>query len=76
MTEETDSSLMCRMPGCRNKWAVDILHGKVCSYHDAELSKGSTPPTEQRKPRHQASIPLRDAVRPYAEPAEHDEEAF
>lgn len=68
-------TLMCRMPGCRNVWTVDILHGRVCSHHDAVLSRGSSsaPPTD-RAVRHQAPIPLRDAVRPFAEPEEHDEE--
>lgn len=69
------SSLLCRMPGCRNPWTVDILHGRVCSHHDAVLARGGSAAKPSDNPvRHQAPIPLRDAVRPYAEPEEHDEE--
>lgn len=75
-SDDLDAGLMCRIPGCRNRWTVDILHGRVCSHHDTELSRGGVAPPAEVRQRHQAPIPLRDAVRPYAEPAEHDEEAF
>lgn len=71
---QADRALMCRMPGCSNRWTVDMGHGKVCSHHDEALSRsGSTvAPAEVR--RFQSAIPLREAVRPFAEPSDHDEE--
>lgn len=73
---EVERALMCRMPGCRNRWAVDISHGRVCSDHDATLARsGGTAPPEGVK-RHQAPIPLRDAMRPFAEPVDRDDEEY
>lgn len=74
---DTERTLMCRMPGCRNRWAVDVTNGKVCSEHDRQLSRshGGKPPEDM--PRHQAPmplIPLREAVRAFSEPAERDDE--
>lgn len=67
-------ALMCRMPGCRNRWTVDILHGKVCSDHDAALSRaGSTRPAGTVR-RAQAAMPLREALPHFAEPADRDDE--
>lgn len=72
---DADHALMCRVSGCRNRWTVDILHGRVCSEHDAAFARGgSTAPPTREQHRHQAPIPLRDAVRPFAEPVEHDED--
>lgn len=71
---ERDRALMCRMPGCRSRWTVDMGHGKVCSHHDEALSRaGSVAPPEQVR-RFQAPIPMREAVKPFAEVPEHDEE--
>lgn len=71
---EAERRLMCRMPGCRNRWTVDMTNGAVCSHHDAVLthSHGGKPP--EGLPKRQAAIPLREAVRPFAEPVEHDDE--
>lgn len=72
---EAGRALQCRMDGCRNRWVVDINFGKVCSHHDGTLARGgSSVQPSDRPQRHQAPIPLRDAVRPYAEPLEPDEE--
>lgn len=30
---------LCRVPGCRYRWAVDMSHGKVCSMHDDFFSR-------------------------------------
>lgn len=69
-----ESALLCRMPGCRSRWTVDMGHGKVCSHHDEALSRaGSVAPPEQLR-RFQQPMPLREAARPFAEPVEHDEE--
>ena len=68
-----ENALMCRMPGCRNRWTVDMGHGKVCSFHDEALSRaGSVAPPEQVR-RFQQPIPIREAVRPFAEPDDHDD---
>lgn len=37
------NGLMCRMPGCSLRWSVDIGHGRVCSFHDEQLSRRGVP---------------------------------
>ncbi len=76
---EAAASLMCRMPSCRNRWTVDICHGRVCSFHDSALYRASdkargitTAPEAVR--RLSSVLPGRAAVRPYSEPEERDEE--
>lgn len=69
----TDRSLLCSAPGCGRRWTCDF--GKrLCSDCDARRHNGHA----QRAPQRQASIAslptLREAVRPYAEPVEHDED--
>ena len=73
-----DSSLLCRVPGCGKRWAVDISHGKVCSDHDAQFSKsGSRRPPPTRSPVTPRPLPtLAEAVRPFIEPADRDEVEF
>ena len=68
-----DHSLMCRMPGCRNVWTVDISHGRVCSLHDETLSRAGSKPPPKRICGAPA-ISLSEAVRPFAEPVEREEE--
>jgi hypothetical protein len=71
-----ESALMCRMPGCRNRWTVDMANGRLCSYHDAAVTHnhGGKPP--EGLPKRQAAIPLREAMRPFSEPTERDEVEF
>lgn len=72
-----DHSMLCRMPGCRNRWTVDINHGRVCSLHDETLSRvGIVKPSGSKRLVASTPIPLRDAVRPFAEPVEPEEEQF
>lgn len=68
-----DYTLLCSTSGCGRRWTCDF--GKrLCSDCDARRHNGHA----QRAPQRQASIAslptLREAVRPYAEPVEHDEE--
>lgn len=71
-------ALMCTMPGCRNKWTCDVSHGKVCSHHDEALSRSHGGKRPDGPPTRQAPlpIPLREAVRPFAEPEERDQVEF
>jgi hypothetical protein len=41
--------LMCRMPGCSLRWSVDIGRGRVCSFHDEQLSQRGVPNVGKRK---------------------------
>jgi hypothetical protein len=74
-----DRSLLCRMPGCNSRWTVDIGHGRVCSKHDEALSRAgskgggiTTAPASIK--RLQDALPRHAPVRPFAEPADHDED--
>lgn len=69
-----EASLMCRMPGCRNRWAVDVSHGKVCSHHDDVLRRAGGQAPEARTVT--APLPFREAARPFAEPEERNEVGF
>lgn len=69
-----EASLMCRMPGCRNRWAVDVSHGKVCSEHDDALRRQGGKAPEQRAIT--APLPFREAARSFTEPEERDEAGF
>ncbi len=75
---QVDIPLGCRMPGCRNSWAVDISHGRVCGYHDELLSRshGNNPPTAG--PRHQAPRTLIPAAQfqPHWPDVETEREEF
>jgi len=68
-----DGALMCRMPGCRNRWTVDILHGRVCSLHDDSLSRCGVKPAQRAKRLASSPVPLADAVRPFVEPEREEE---
>jgi hypothetical protein len=68
-----DGALMCRMPGCHNRWTVDVLHGRVCSFHDDSLSRCGVKPTARVNRLASSPIPVSEAVRPFTEP-EHDGE--
>lgn len=64
-----DSSLLCRMAGCRNRWTADFEHGKLCSHHYTAMQRGKSQPA----PKRMDAIPLGEAIRPYTEPAEREE---
>ena len=69
---KSDFGLLCRMPGCKKRWTVDVNHGRVCSVHDAVLSRCGQPLLVARsKP---LMVPLRQAVKPYVEVSDRDEE--
>lgn len=70
----TDNGLLCHWPGCRNRWTCDFSHGRLCSHHDAMASRGGASRPTDSPVRHQAPIPLRDAVRSFAEPEDRDDE--
>jgi hypothetical protein len=75
VTFDSERSLMCRMPGCRNRWSCDVAHGKVCSEHDRQLAKSHRQPAPQCTRDVRAAIaPLAEALRPFNERAERDEE--
>lgn len=67
----TDYSLLCATSGCGRRWTCDF--GKrLCSECDARRNSSHAQKPPQRT---LASLPtLREAVRPFAEPSEHDEE--
>ena len=69
-----DHSLMCRMSGCRSRWTVDILHGRVCSLHDDALSRVSRPKPTAIPRALGTPVPFHDAVRPFIEPSDREEE--
>lgn len=73
-------SLLCRMPGCRNRWSCDVLFGKVCSEHDRDLAKSHRqPPTQATRDVRAALaplLPIGESLRPFNERAERDEEEF
>jgi hypothetical protein len=73
-----ERSVMCRMPGCRNRWACDVLFGKVCSYHDAELAKSHKQPAPQSTRDVRAALtpllPIGESLRPFNERAERDDD--
>lgn len=66
------SGLMCRMPGCSLRWAVDISHGRVCSFHDEQLSKRGTPNIGKAKPTTIGPVPVSQALPHWQD----DSEAF
>lgn len=70
---DAERDLLCRWEGCRNRWTVDFSHGRLCSHHDAIAARGGPAKSQDNPVRHQAPIPLREAVRPFSEPAEHDD---
>ncbi len=73
-TAAPDHSQLCRVPNCGRLWAVDILHGRVCSFHDEQFSHAaSRAPRAIRRPSAPMPLPTHDAVRPFIEPEEHDE---
>lgn len=58
-----DRSLMCRMPGCSLRWAVDVSHGRVCSFHDEQLSNhGVRRPGLVGRPTPLGARPLAEAL--------------
>lgn len=59
--EDQESSLLCCVEGCTQRWTSDFGR-RLCSDH---LRGGGT-----TKP---LPLPTREAVRPYAEPAERDD---
>lgn len=66
----TDTSLLCSEPGCTAVWSSNYGR-RYCSAHNPGLS-GHAPVKRQSS---LAGMPtLRDAVRPYSEPSEPDEE--
>lgn len=68
---QDDRSLMCRMPGCTLRWAVDISHGKVCSFHDEQLHHRGIPNVGKRKPTTPVGpIPISQAVPHWQDDAE------
>jgi hypothetical protein len=77
-----ERALMCRMPGCRNRWSVDVSHGKVCSQHDQQLAKADHTEGAQRARQFRAtllphSLPtLREVARPFTEVDRDDEQEF
>lgn len=64
-----DHALMCRIPGCRSRWTVDVLHGRVCSLHDDSLSRCGVAPSRRANRLASTPVPMAEAVRPFAEPA-------
>lgn len=67
----TDHTLLCATTGCGRRWTCDFGR-RLCSDCDARRQT-----SHARKPP-QSSLPamgsLRDAVRPFTEPAEREEE--
>jgi len=68
-----DHSLLCSNAGCNRRWTCDF--GKrLCSECDARRHSGHAAKPPQRQAMLPAMPTLREAVRPYAEPDERDEE--
>jgi hypothetical protein len=65
----SDAPLTCRVPNCGRLWAVDINHGKVCSFHDEHFTRA-----EKGKPRiSRPPIPKTEPVKPFCDPEKDDE---
>jgi hypothetical protein len=65
-----DTSLLCSEPGCTNPWSSNYGR-RWCSAHNPGLSGYKPVQTQSTL----VGLPtLRDAVRPFSEPTEPDEE--
>lgn len=63
----TQSWKTCSVAGCTNPWSSNFGR-RLCSHH------GNAGAPANRQPMLPAMPPLREAVRPYSEPSERDEE--
>lgn len=57
-----DKSLTCRVSGCGNRWTVDVLHGRVCSFHDQQFTGRGTKPQGLPLPTPMAAKSLAEAL--------------
>jgi hypothetical protein len=69
---ESDSALLCSAPGCCNRWTSNF-GARYCREHDPGIN-GHTPVQRQSTLHHMPT--LRDAMRPFSEPTDRDEEYF